>query len=177
METIAGRSFSLSITVLKLVGFYPSNNHKLLHKLYGVILYIVAMIPITIMGLLHFALMTDLADFKSNDFIMVAIIFYTFKLPPCLMNRNKIKDCIHYFDENYSSVVEEEQKKIMDECVATCRRNFKVFFITCMLAALGFLIQSLLNLEQLPLNVWLPKSVRHNPVYFHFVRFLIHFGK
>ena len=174
MKTIAERSFSLSITVLKIVGFYPSNTHKELHKLYGIVLYIVAMIPITILSLLHFVFMENLSDFKSND---LAIIFYTFKLPPCLINRDKIKICIHYFDDPLYSVVKEEHKKIIDECIAICRRNLNIFLVSCVSVAVGFLTPALINVQLLPLNIWLPKFVIERPVFFYLVRFLTFLGK
>ncbi|KAJ3666971.1 hypothetical protein Zmor_002387 [Zophobas morio] len=172
MKTISERSFSIAIIVLKIVGFYPSDNHKQLHKLYGIVLYIVAMIPISILSLLHFVFLEEMSDFKSNDFSMVAIIFYTFKLPPCLIHRNKIKRCIHYFDDPLYSVVKQEHKKIMDECIAVCRRNINVFLISCLSTGCTFLAPALINPEILPLNVWLPQFVVDEPVLFQLVRFL-----
>ncbi|KAJ3666972.1 hypothetical protein Zmor_002388 [Zophobas morio] len=172
MKTIAERTFGLTIIVLKIVGFYPTNNCKILHKFYGIVLYIVAMIPVTILSLLHFVYMKDLSEFKTNDFVMVALVFYTFKLPPCLINKNKIKNCIHYFDDPIYSAVKEEHKKIIEECIAVCRRNFNVFLISCITGTSGFVLSAAINVEMLPVNVWLPKSFIDEPVIFQIVRFL-----
>ena len=131
------------------------------------------MIPVAICGLLHFTCTADLTNFKNNDFVMIGIIFYTIKFLPCLIKRNKMKHCIHYydhFDYNFETL---DHQKIIEECISTCRRNSKIFFIGCVAAVIGFIGQTLVNLEQLSLDIWLPKVVQEKPLYFYSAQFLI----
>ena len=171
MKRLADLSFSLNITVLKVIGIYPLDNYKLLHKVYAYVIYVVSMVPVSIFCLLHFTCASDLTDFKNNDFVMIAVIFYTIKFFPCLLNRNKIKQCIHYFDRFDYSLA--DHKKIIDECVSTCQRNSKIFFMGCVAAVTGLAGQTLMNLDELSLDIWLPKFVREKPLYFYTVQFLI----
>ena len=130
------------------------------------------MIPVAIFCLLHFTSAANITNFKSNDFWMIGIIFYTIKFFPCLKKRKKIKYCIHYFDDFDYSGEKSDYKEILDECVSTCRRNSKIFFLGCVGAIIGLIGQTLMNLNELPINIWLPKFVIEKPVYFHTMQFL-----
>ncbi|KAJ3666967.1 hypothetical protein Zmor_002383 [Zophobas morio] len=67
----AGYSFSLNISVMKLIGLYPSDTYQHLHKAYAVTLYLIFMLPPTILGLLRFVFAQELTSFDYNDFMMV----------------------------------------------------------------------------------------------------------
>ncbi|XP_063912024.1 odorant receptor 94a-like [Zophobas morio] len=176
MEKVAAYSFSLNIRVMKVIGLYPSNSHQSLHKIYAHVIYILAMIPATTLGLLHFVFTEDITNFTYNDFIMVAMVFYTFKFLPFVKNSAQIKNCIHYFDDPFYTVVQEKHREIVEECVDVCRRNSKVFFVGCIAGLTGFIGQAVLNLEQLPLNVWIPKFVKERALCYHIVHFLVMLG-
>ncbi|KAJ3666978.1 hypothetical protein Zmor_002392 [Zophobas morio] len=173
MQRIGDLSFSLNIRLLKIIGVYPSDNYKTVHKIYGYVLYIVAIVPVAVCGLLHFTCTADLTKFKNNDFVMIGIIFYPIKFFPCLIHRNKIKHCIHYYDHFDYNFLTHDHQKIIEECISTCRRNSKIFVIGCAAAVTGFIGQTLMNLEQLSLDIWLPKFVLEKPVYFYCAQFLI----
>ena len=175
MERGAEYSFSLNITVLKIVGFYPVDSYKVVHKMYACLLYALVLIPVAIFSVLHFVFAEDLTDFKYNDFIMVAMVFYAFKFFPWLVQSNKFKHCIHYFDD-LRYVVEQQHEKTVKECSGICRRNSQIFFASCLAAVIGFVGQAFMNLEELPLNVWVPTFVREKPLYFGFIRFLLLLG-
>ncbi|KAJ3666975.1 hypothetical protein Zmor_002390 [Zophobas morio] len=173
MKGVADLCFSLNITVLKFIGVYSIENHKILHKVYGYTTYVVTMFPVAIFSSVHFMYFSNLTDFEANDFVMVAMIGFTIKFLPCLMKRNEIKKCIHYFDHFDRSLRRVEHKKIIEECISTCRRNANVYFMGCVVVLGGFSGELLMNLEELPFNMWLPNFVRENPFWFYTVQFLI----
>ncbi|KAJ3666964.1 hypothetical protein Zmor_002380 [Zophobas morio] len=56
---------------MKLIGLYPSDTYQHLHKAYAVTLYLIFMLPPTILGLLRFVFAQELTSFDYNDFMMV----------------------------------------------------------------------------------------------------------
>ncbi|KAJ3666976.1 hypothetical protein Zmor_002390 [Zophobas morio] len=167
MERVADYSFTLNISVLKFLGFYPVKSYKVLHKVYACILYTLVMIPVAIFIVLHFVFAEDRTDFKHNDFVMVAMLLYVCKFFPWLLQSNKFKHCIHYFDQLYDAVKEHE--KHVEDCSAVCRRNSKIFFVGCVSAIFGFVGQACVNSDELPLNVWVPTVIRQKPLYYGFI--------
>ncbi|KAJ3666968.1 hypothetical protein Zmor_002384 [Zophobas morio] len=171
-------SFSLNISVMKLIGFYPSDTYPCVHKIYAVIVYLILMLPPTILGPLRFVLAQEVTSFDYNDFMMVGMIFYTFKFLPFVKNGEKFKKCIHYFDEFYGSVVHDQHKKIIQECVNVCQRNSRVFFVGCIGGIVGFMGQLLTREDptQLLVNVWLPDFVMKSRVLYYHVYVILILG-
>ena len=177
MEKVATYSFSLNTNVLKVVGLYPADDKKFLYKVYSYVVYVSAMFPITSLSALHFLLNEELTSFNYNDFMMVAMIFYTLKFLPFVTNLERMRRCIHYFDDPFFNVVTDKHKKTILDCVNICRRNSKIFFVGYLVGYTGFVGQAILNHRQLPLNVWMPKWVKNKAVYYYTEFILVLLGK
>jgi hypothetical protein len=179
MKEVIQKSFHLNLTVMKIIGLYSSSKYPRIYKMYAYVIYVLAMMPSTIFGLFHFILSEDNSAINYSDFVMVGMIFYAPKLLPFVINGEKIKKCIHYFDASHYTVRRPEHKNIIEECVHSCQRNSRVFFVGCIAGLIGFICQIFIreNIHQLPLNIWLPPSIEKNPIFYYSFYFLLVMGK
>jgi hypothetical protein len=166
MENYVKKSFALNITVLKIVGVYPSNKCTNLSKLVAYMLYSFAMLPAVVLGFIQLFCNTN---FLYNDLVAVALFFLSPKLWLIVKNGHKIKRCIHYFDNEFVATVNNGHDEIIDKCVKICRRNSLVFFISCNISALIWFNKLFFreHISELPLDVWNPFKINHKPVFYY----------
>jgi hypothetical protein len=166
MENYVKKSFALNITVLKIVGVYPSNKCTNLSKLFAYMLYSFAMLPAVVLAFIQ--LFCNI-NFLYNDLVAVALFFLSPKLCLIVKNGHKIKRCIHYFDNEFVATVNNGHDEIIDKCVKICRRNSLVFFISCNISALIWFNKLFFreHISELPLDVWNPFKINHKPVFYY----------
>jgi hypothetical protein len=180
MEEVVRQSFTLNLTIMKIIGLYPPRRYSRIYKVYAYTLYVTAMMPPTIFGILHFMFSEDSKTaIYYSDFIMVGMMVYALKLFPFVLNGDNIKKCIHYFDASHYSVLKRKHQKIIEECVHNCQRNSRVFFLGCIAGVTGFIGQVLFreDVHQLPINVWMPQSIEKLPILYYCIYFLLVMGK
>jgi hypothetical protein len=179
MEEVVRQSFTLNLTIMKIIGLYPPRRYSRIYKVYAYTLYVTAMMPPTIFGILHFMFSEDLTAINYSDFVMVGMIFYAPKLFPFVLNGDNIKKCIHYFDASHYTVLKHEHQKIIEECVHNCQRNSRVFFLGCIVGLIGFIGQVFFreDVHKLPLNVWMPQSIQKQSILYYCIYFLLVMGK
>jgi hypothetical protein len=166
MENNIKKSFALNITVLKIVGVYPPNNYTHLLRLFAYMLYTFAMLPTIVLGFIQ--LFCNI-NFLFNDLLAVAMFFLSPKLWLIVKNGHKIKRCIHYFDNEFVTTVNDGHDEIIDKCVKICRRNSLVFFISCNICSAVWFIQLFFreDISELPLKVWNPFKVNDRSIFYY----------
>jgi ABC-type phosphate transport system permease subunit len=166
MENNIKKSFSLNITVLKILGVYPSNKYTHLFKLFSYMLYTIAMLPTIVFGFIQFFCNIN---FLNNDVAGVSMFFLSPKTWFIVKNGHKIKRCIHYFDNEFVTTVNDGHDEIIDKCVKICQRNSLVFFISCIICTLAWFIKLFFreNISELPLDVWNPFKENHRSIFYY----------
>ncbi|XP_063912027.1 odorant receptor 33b-like [Zophobas morio] len=93
------------------------------------------------------------------------MVIYIPKFLPFVTNGNEIKLCIHYFDLEIFSLLEDADD-VLVECTRVCRRNTKFFFSGAIFCWISLLIKPFIwgGSYRLPVEVWLPFSVENQPV-------------
>ncbi|XP_044258351.1 odorant receptor 33b-like [Tribolium madens] len=179
MKGIVRNSFTLNLTVMKLMGTYPLENYPRLYKVFGYFLYIFSMIPGSIFGFIHLFFKGGITDVGYKDlFSVVVVVFLSPKLFSLVIAAENIKKCIIYLDEGYFIIRNQNQEKIITECVQICRRN-SIFFLggcaTCFISWTATLIYQG-DMKQLPLLTWLPFNSQDYPLLHYVLYFSYYFG-
>jgi hypothetical protein len=166
MENNIKKSFALNIIVLKIAGVYRSTKYTHLFKLFSYMLYAFAMLPTIVFGFIQ--LFCNI-NFLHNDLAGVVIFFQSPKIWLIVKNGHKIKRCIHYFDNELVTSVNDGHDEIIDKCDKICRRNSLVYFISCNICALSWFIQLFLreDISELPLDVWNPFEVNDRSMFYY----------
>jgi hypothetical protein len=166
MENKIKKSFVLNITVLKIVGVYPSNKYTNLYKLFSYTLYNFVMLPTIVFGFIQ--LFCNINIF-FNDLAGIATFLLSPKLWLIVKNGHKIKKCIYYFDNEFVTTVNDGHDEIIDKCVKICRRNSLVFFISCIICTLAWFIKLFFreNIPELPIEVWNPFEVNDRSMLYY----------
>jgi hypothetical protein len=166
MENNIKKSFALNITVLKIVGVYPSNKYTNLFKLFSYTLYNFVMLPTIVFGFIQ--LFCNINIF-FNDLAGIATFLLSPKLWLIVKNGHKIKKCICYFHNEFVTTVNDGHDEIIDKCVKICRRNSLVFFISCIICTLAWFIKLFFreNISELPIEVWNPFEVNDRSMLYY----------
>jgi hypothetical protein len=168
MESIVKNSFTLNLSVMKVIGFYPSYRYPRLYQLYAYIIYTFTMIPASLLGILQLFFKETTDGVRYDDLISVVMVFIAPKLLSVVINGHNIQKCIHYFDDEFIRRVNDEHTEIIDNCVTICRRNSIVFFSGCVVSIFSWFTKLFLreNIYQLPLDVWFPFESEHMLFYY-----------
>ena len=165
MPSITQVNFALNLRWMKLIGLYPPEKQTLWHKFWSFVLYFIALVPFAVLGVFGFVLNVGMQIMDYNSFIIVGMVIYIPKFLPFVTNGNEIKLCIHYFDLEIFSLLEDADD-VLVECTRVCRRNTKFFFSGAIFCWISLLIKPFIwgGSYRLPVEVWLPFSVENQPV-------------
>ena len=163
---------------MKLIGIYPFDKDKPLHKLYGVILYTFVMAPGAFLGFIQLFLGEDATEIKYDDLATIVMIFLSPKLLSVVRKRSNIYKCIHYFEKEIFVNQSNDHFYIINDCVKTCRR-MNIFFVGCVISIVTWCGNLFFRHAhyQLPINVWLPFNLEDMPVFFYCFYFDLVLGK
>jgi hypothetical protein len=166
MENSIKKSFALNIIVLKMVGVYPPNKYTNLFRLFSYMLYTFAILPTIVFGFIQ--LFCNI-NFLYNDLAGVSVLFLSPKFWLIVRNGHKIKKCIHYFDNEFVTTMNDGHDEIIDKCVKICRRNSLVFFVSLSICAAAWFIKLFLreDISELPLDVWNPFNVNDRSIAYY----------
>jgi hypothetical protein len=166
MENNIKKSFALNITVFKIVGVYRSNKYTHLLKLFSYMLYTFTMLPTIIFGFIQ---LFCNSNFLYNDLVGIVMFFLSPKLFFVVKNGDKVKRCIHYFDNKLVTSMNDGHDEIIDKCVKSCRRNSLVYFISCNICSSAWFIKSFFreDISELPLDVWNPFKENDRSIFYY----------
>ena len=159
MTELVRQLFSLNLTVMRLLGLYPTKKYKIIYKVYAYIVYIFFIVPVPVLPSLYLLLgeNVDLALIAQNAFSIGETTCFVFKLLQFIRNADKIRKCIYLVESPIFTNYAKTQDQIMDDCVHVCTRNAKFFHFFCILTAGSWAVVPLFGNEyKLPLDVWLP---------------------
>ena len=163
---------------MKLIGIYPFDKDKPLHKLYGFVLYTLVMAPGAFLGFIQLFLGEDATEIKYDDLATIVMIFLSPKLLSVVTKRSNIYKCIHYFEKEIFVNQSNDHFYIINDCVKTCRR-MNIFFVGCVISIVTWCGNLFFRHAhyQLPINVWLPFNLEDMPVFFYCFYFDLVLGK
>jgi hypothetical protein len=129
-------------------------------------LYAFAMLPAVVFGFIP--LFCNI-NFLYNDLVAVAMLFLSPKFFLIVKNGHKIRRCIHYFDNEFVTNVNDGHDEIIDKCVKICRRNSLVFFISLNICAAAWFIKLFFreNISELPVDVWNPFKLNDRSIFYY----------
>ncbi|KAJ3666991.1 hypothetical protein Zmor_002404 [Zophobas morio] len=114
MPSITQVNFALNLRWMKLIGLYPPEKQTLWHKFWSFVLYFIALVPFAVLGVFGFVLNVGMQIMDYNSFIIVGMVIYIPKFLPFVTNGNEIKLCIHYFDLEIFSLLEDADDVLVE---------------------------------------------------------------
>ncbi|KAJ3666987.1 hypothetical protein Zmor_002400 [Zophobas morio] len=166
MEGIITQCFNRNLFILKIMGLYPTSENRSLHRIFGYIIYTLAMWPQFVLTLVR--LSRD--GIEDYSFISAAIAFVTIKLLYLLINCDDLATCINYFDRKFERGWNVRQREIVDMYVTKCRSFCTVFFFGIALGLFGWVVTVRLQsyCTKFPLDIWSPSTCESQPgLYFY----------
>jgi hypothetical protein len=175
MENIITSSFSLNLSVMKVIGLYPLKRHPYLYKLLAFVIYTFAMIPATVLGFLQLFFKEDMKKVRHDDLAPFVVIFLSPKLLSIVTSGHRIEKCLQFLDVEFFTVVDSQHIKIINNCVKICRRNSVIFFSGCVVSVFGWTVKMFFreDIHQLPLDVWYPFEIRNTLYYVLYVSLVL----
>jgi hypothetical protein len=159
MDGLVKKSFSVNLYLMRVFGFYPSQSYKGLYKIYSYLVYCVFTILIPVLAAMDLLLGedVDLAQISDNAFLVCQTGCFIIKLLPFVNNPDQIKKSIFMIENCLFNMYTKNQEEIIDECVATCRRNCRLFLSFCLLTLINWAITPFfIPGYHLPIEIWLP---------------------
>ncbi|KAJ3658556.1 hypothetical protein Zmor_010290 [Zophobas morio] len=159
MNDIIKESFKVDLNVLSLFGLYISGNNSTLLKVRGYALYFFLLVMGTTLILINLIVGNDIIGMQMN--LMVTYIVETMgmwlKVLPFMQNPERIKECINFFGRSEFAPKDQEEKKIIDECVRICHRNCTAYFYGVIITEIIWGMPILIAKEKIfPIQLWLP---------------------
>ena len=169
MSEIITRSFRVNIIILKFVGFYDDNKHTILRKIWTYVLYCLSLFIITLLAVKLFVGENDDFHQWSRPLISFATSASCYlKFIPFMINGPRIKNCINFFGDKQFAAKNEPEKKIEENCVNVCNRNFKIYFSLIVVLEFSWNLMPFFEEKQMfPLDIWLPCDLSSKPVLFY----------
>ncbi|XP_063912012.1 odorant receptor Or1-like [Zophobas morio] len=179
MSGLIQQSFKINLKVMQFCHLYPPEKQQLFFKLRAHVMHVVFVMAVPTLGTVYLLTEKNLNMERVNynaGFLAQTACFIT-KLLPFITNGQRIKRLIDYFDHNSVSVINEEQRDIVNKCVEVCRRNTFIFLV-CVTGGVGSWAAKPLfwNGRNLPVDVWLPFDWRTNNLVYGVVYFFVTIG-
>ncbi|RZB40832.1 7tm 6 domain containing protein, partial [Asbolus verrucosus] len=129
--SVIEESFGINLRVMKACCLYPPLTHGRWYKIKAYLMHLCFVMPVPTLGILYLLLKEDLdmERVNYNAGFLAQTTCFTTKLLPFIKEGHRIRKCIDYFNSSSFAVLNEKQKKIMDQCVKVCRRNTFIFLI------------------------------------------------
>ncbi|XP_059061480.1 odorant receptor Or1-like [Achroia grisella] len=161
-------SLSISLTALRLVGFWTpedlQDNHKLLYRSYAFFSFMLYI------GIYTITQTVDLFIIWGNIPLMTATMFllgtscaHATKFFNLFIRENMIKTIVYSSDEVLRSVEDKDGKAIIKSCNRQTRIQLLVYYSLTMVTILGLTMSA--EHGSLPLRSWYPYDVTKSPAY------------
>nr|XP_015840912.1 PREDICTED: odorant receptor Or1-like isoform X3 [Tribolium castaneum] len=159
MEGLVKKSFRVNLLVMQILGFYPPQKYKILYKTYAYVVYCAFTILIPVLAALNLLLGedVDLEQISDNAFLVCQTGCFIIKFLPFVNNVAKIRNSLFMIECPLFHIYTKSQEYIIDECVATCRRNCRLFLTFCIITLINWSISPFfLPGNALPVEIWSP---------------------
>ncbi|XP_068910308.1 odorant receptor Or1-like [Tenebrio molitor] len=159
MASVIEESFKVNLWGMKIFGLYPPDKHKGLYKVGTYIMYLLFIVPVPILESLNLFLQENLSfrQFADNAFLIAELGCFIPKFWPFVINGERIKRCIHYFDSPKFAVKRPEHEEIIQKCIKMCRNTTALFLAS---VTAGFISWSSRPISWknhiFPTDLWLP---------------------
>ncbi|KAJ3649486.1 hypothetical protein Zmor_021226 [Zophobas morio] len=162
MTDIITRSFHVNITVLKFVGLYDRNRRGIVYKIGTYFLYFLTIVlTILIVVKLFVGENDDFDQWSRSLMYLNTSTSCHLKFIPLMVNGPRIKKCINFFGNKRFAPKNNQEKKIIEDCVYICKRNFFIYVSLVILLEFSWSIMPLLDEKQkLPADIWLPAGAK-----------------
>ena len=158
MTNVPAYNFNINIFILRCFGLYHDEKPSRLTKIWSYSLFF----SCVLVSLLAFVqVLTE----KNKDFTQLTqvLLFAAHGLTGCLKLSSflimgpRIKKCMQFFQKRPFVAIDDEEKRILEDCFKVCRRNVHAFGSFMVLVEVGWNFPPLFSEEyRLPMNVWLP---------------------
>ncbi|RZC31830.1 7tm 6 domain containing protein [Asbolus verrucosus] len=177
MRDIIKESFSINLSIMRALRFYPGEKDSYLHKIHGFVMYFICIIFVPTLIIVKFLMDEnfDILQLNYNFMFVAEAVSWITKLLPFLINGQQIKKCIHYFGVPYFALSKEERhKRILDDCIKVCSRNSLVFLTGCIISYVSFVTAPLFAKGYtFTLDLWLPFDATSGPTVYYSVYMFI----
>ena len=179
MTSIITDSFHLTILILRCVGLYYNGKQSLAMKIWKYSVYLLSVVMV-VLALFNLFVEENIDMLQLNQLVvfLAEASSGVVKILLFMKNGSRIKKCIHFFGDRRFEPKNEEEKRILDECVRLCRRNVKII-----VGALAFtdVIWNILPLwnpaSALPVKIWLPFELIPGSPTLYLARFYVAIGE
>ncbi|KYB29104.1 Odorant receptor 94a-like Protein [Tribolium castaneum] len=159
MKGLVEKSFRVNLLVMQVMGFYPPQKYKSLYKIYTYVVYcaFTTLIPVLATLELFLAENINLEQISDNAFIVCEAGCFIIKYLPFVRNADKIKKSLFLIERPMFHIYTKRQEHIIEECVAICRRNCRLFLTFCTITVINWSITPFfLPGNNLPVEIWSP---------------------
>ena len=178
---VSEQSFAINLHIMRAFGLYTSKESTPTWKVISYLMYTIFMLPVPLFGTLYFIFDTtnfDMMRLNDNAFLIAEISCQFTKLFPFIRDADRVRKCIHYFENSVFRVLKPREVTILQECIDTCVRNskvyvFAVFSINIIWASKPFFEKD----YRLPVDLWLPFDPTTGPVIYYPVFVALVIGK
>ncbi|KAJ3658557.1 hypothetical protein Zmor_010291 [Zophobas morio] len=159
MTATIQQSFQISLNVLHIFGLYISEQNSTFLKVRGYTLYIFLLILGTFLIVINLIVEKNITGMQMNLMVTFAAetVSMWFKVYPFLRNAERIQKCINYFGQREFAPKDQEEKKIIDECIGICRRNCVAYFCSVVVTEIIWSLPLFFTKEKtFQIYLWLP---------------------
>ncbi|XP_050351052.1 odorant receptor Or1-like [Nymphalis io] len=161
-------SIRLSLTVLRLAGFWPPEDmkgrHRLLYNCYGFGIFMFLLGTYLIIQIVDLYLIWgNLPLMTSTAFVLFTNLAHAAKVVNILARKNKIKNIIDNSDKVLRSERSAEGREIVRRCDQETKVQQLMFFFLTFVTTTGWASSPKKN--ELPLRAWYPYDTRSSPAY------------
>jgi hypothetical protein len=166
MASLIVQSFKVNLWGMKIFGLYPPDKYKHLYQVGTYIMYLLFIIPVPILECLNLVVQENLSfrHFADNAFLIAELGCYIPKFWPFVINGERTKRCIHYFDSPKFAVKRNEHEEIIQECIKTCRNTTALFLVSVTAGFISWSSRPISWKDHIfPTELWLPFDPRTAP--------------
>jgi hypothetical protein len=159
------KMFGVNLKVMRLLGFYPSQEYRKSYKLYSYTVYCLFTTIIPVLASVHLITdpKVDLNKIADSAFIICQLGCFIIKMLPLINNADQIRSSIYIIEQPIFVAYSSKQEKIIEECIAICKRSSWFFLIFCIACVISWGITPFFDKEyKLPIDVWLPYDFKAN---------------
>ncbi|XP_064212292.1 odorant receptor Or1-like [Tribolium castaneum] len=162
MKQIVKPSFRIHLTLMQILGFYPTRSYKKLYKLYAYFVYCFLTIPVPTLATVYLLVEDniDLLQLSNSGFLICQIGCFIAKFVPFWKKPEKIKRSIYMLENQIFTNHAPEQCKIIDDCIRICNRDCWLNLALVLSALTSWAVTPIAKgISKLPVEMWLPYDV------------------
>lgn len=176
MKKIVKSSFSVHLTIMRILGFYPTCSYKKVYKMYSYFVYCFLTIPVPTLATIYLLVEDhiDLLQLSNSGFLICQIGCFIAKFIPFWKHSKKIRDSIYMLENSLFTNHTTKQNYIIDECIRVCKRDFWLNMGLVLSALTSWAITPIVKgLFKLPVEIWIPYDFTKDSKTFYLTYFYV----